>query len=69
MERLLDDFEAGRRETAAFWVNLGGQLVHIRYVPVRDAAGTYLGCLEVSQDITDLRRIEGERRLLDDTSG
>ena len=69
VERILRDFKAGRRETAAFWINLGSRLVHIRYFPMRDSAGTYLGCLEVSQDITDLRRLEGERRLLDDTPG
>ena len=69
VQRILDDFKAGTRESAAFWIDLGGRLIYVRYFPVRDAAGTYLGCLEVSQDITDLRRIEGERRLLDDTSG
>jgi hypothetical protein len=37
----------------------------IRYFPVRDSSGNYIGCLEATQDITDLKKIEGEKRLLD----
>lgn len=65
VERILDDFRAGRREKAEFWIDLDGRLVYIRYLPVRDRAGKYLGCLEVTQDITEVRTIEGEKRLLD----
>ena len=67
VERILEDFKAGRRDKAEFWITLGGRLVTIRYLPVRGRAGKYLGCLEVTQDITDLRKIEGEKRLLDFT--
>jgi hypothetical protein len=51
---------------AEFWIDLGGKKVHIRYFPVRDPNGRYLGCLEVVQDITCLVGLTGERRLLDD---
>lgn len=66
VERILADFKAGRREVAAFWIDLGGRKVHIRYWPVRDPQGRYLGCLETVQDITDLQQLVGQHRLLDE---
>ncbi|NOY46216.1 MAG: DUF438 domain-containing protein [Deltaproteobacteria bacterium] len=62
---ILDAFKAGERDSAEFWLQLGGRFIHIRYFAVRDAAGRYQGTLEVSQDVTDIRTLEGERRLLD----
>lgn len=64
VNQILDDFKSGSRDTAEFWIDLKGRLVHIRYYPVRNATGDYLGCLEVTHDITDIKRIEGEKRLL-----
>ncbi len=66
VNRILADFKHGRRQVAEFWIELGGKHIHIRYFPVRDASGNYLGCLEVVQDITRLARLQGEHRLLDD---
>jgi DUF438 domain-containing protein len=63
--QILDDFKAGRRDVAEFWLHLEEKFVYIRYFPVRSGAGEYLGCLEVSQDIAPLQKIEGEKRLLD----
>ena len=63
--QILDDFRDGRRDAAEFWIQLGERLIHIRYFAVHDSNGEYLGCLEVTQDITDLKKIEGERRLLE----
>jgi PAS domain S-box-containing protein len=64
VERILKDFKAGREDRAAFWIELKGRFVHIEYVAVRDPAGKYLGTLEVSQDLTEKRRLAGEQRLL-----
>lgn len=64
VNQILDDFKGGKRDVAQFWINLGGRLVHIRYFPVRDGEGRYLGVMEVTQDITDIKRIEGEKRLV-----
>jgi DUF438 domain-containing protein len=64
--QILDSFRSGAREHADFWIDLHGRLVWIRYFAVRDPLGKYLGCLEVSQDLTEARGLEGERRLLDD---
>lgn len=65
VQGILDDFREGKRDSAEFWINLGGKTIHIRYFAVRNSSGKYLGCLEVSQDITEIKKIEGEKRLLD----
>ncbi len=62
---ILDAFKAGEKDAAEFWIELGGRFVHIRYFAVRDASGTYKGCLEVSQDVTGIRALVGQKRLLD----
>jgi DUF438 domain-containing protein len=64
VEKILADFRSGSREQAAFWINMGGRFIHIEYYAVRDDDGEYLGTLEVSQDLTDKRALEGEQRLL-----
>ena len=64
VQQILDDFRAGRQNVAEFWINHRGQFVHIRYFAVRDGAGQYLGTLEVTQNLTPLRTLQGERRLL-----
>jgi DUF438 domain-containing protein len=66
VNRILEDFKAGKREVAEFWIEMGGKHIYIRYFPVRGTDGRYLGCLEVVQDTTRIRSLEGERRLLDD---
>jgi len=62
---IVEDFRAGNRDVAEFWIQLGGKFVHIRYFAMRDAGGNYRGTLEVSQDLTEVRKLEGEKRLLD----
>ncbi|MDH7486394.1 MAG: DUF438 domain-containing protein [Anaerolineae bacterium] len=66
VQQILDDFRAGRRDEAEFWIQMRGRFIHIRYFAVRDEQGQYQGTLEVTQDITRLRTLEGERRLLDE---
>jgi DUF438 domain-containing protein len=66
VQRILDDFRAGRRDVAEFWIQMQGKFIHIRYFAVRDEQGEYQGTLEVTQDVTRIRELEGERRLLDD---
>jgi len=64
VNQILEDFRNGRRDVAEFWINLQGKLIHIRYFPLRSKNGEYMGCLEVTQDITNIKKIEGEKRLL-----
>jgi hypothetical protein len=68
VNQILDEFKDKKRDKAEFWINLKGQLIYIRYFAVRDTDGKYLGCLEVSQDLTEIKKIEGEKRLLDGVS-
>jgi PAS domain S-box-containing protein len=65
VNQILSDFESGKRDSAEFWIDLRGMKVYIRYFAVRDKNGRYLGTLEVGQDITGIKKIEGEKRLLD----
>jgi PAS domain S-box-containing protein len=62
---ILEAFKKGTRDVAEFWLTIKGRLILIRYHAVRDKNGAYVGCLEVTQDITDVKKIEGEKRLLD----
>lgn len=64
VEQIVSDFRSGKQSVAEFWITMRGQFIHIRYFAVRDDGGEYLGTLEVTQDLTGPRALEGERRLL-----
>jgi len=66
VEIILDDFRSGKRDVAEFWIQAGDNLINIRYFALHSSDGTYKGCIEVSQDVTHIRGLEGEKRLLDD---
>ena len=66
VNQIISDFKSGKRDLAEFWIDLKGMKVYIRYFAVRDKNGAYLGTLEVGQDITGIKQIEGEKRLLDE---
>ncbi len=63
VQQILDDFKAGTRDVAEFWIQMNGMFIHIRYFALHDEDGHYKGTLEVSQDLTALRALEGEKRL------
>jgi hypothetical protein len=65
VNHILEAFRKGDRQVAEFWIQSRGRFIHIRYFAVRDEAGRYRGCLEVSQDVAAVRRLQGEQRLLD----
>ncbi len=64
VNQILSDFRSGRQNLAQFWLNLRGRFVHVQYLAVRNASNSYIGTLEVTQDLTPLRTLQGERRLL-----
>ena len=64
VSRIVADFKSGAKDSAEFWIQMRGRLIYIRYFAVRDDENIYRGTLEVSQDITDIQSITGERRLL-----
>jgi hypothetical protein len=63
--KILDEFRKGTKNESSFWINYKERLIYIRYFAVRDADKKYKGVIEMSQDITDIKKIEGEKRLLD----
>ncbi len=63
VQRILDSFRAGASDHEDFRIRLGGKMVLIRYFAVRNTSGRYLGTLEVTQDVTSIRELEGEKRL------
>jgi hypothetical protein len=71
VENILQEMKEGKREKARFWIDLPigpnneKQKVLIEYYALKDTDGKYLGCLEVSRNITDIQLISGEKRLLD----
>ena len=71
VEKILSEMKSGKREKARFWIHLQmenkdeKQKILIEYYALRDSNGKYLGCLEASQNITDIQKITGEKRLLD----
>jgi len=64
VEKILDDFKSGQEDHAAFWITLKDRFIHIEYFALRGQTGEYLGTLEVSQDLTEKRKLDGEQRLL-----
>ena len=62
---VLSDLKSGKRDFVEFWIDLRGRKIYIRYFAVRDKDGKYLGTLEVGQDITEIKKIKGEKRLLE----
>ena len=65
VNKIIEAFKTGKKGAAEFWIQMSNRLIYIRYLAVRDKNGKYLGTLEVTQDITDIKKIEGEKRLLD----
>ena len=65
VQEIIDEFRAGKRDVAEFWLQSGGAFIHIRYFALRDDKGAYKGVIEVSQNVTGIRALEGEKRLLD----
>lgn len=66
VEKIVEDFKAGKKDHEDFWINMGERFVLIRYFAVRDEAGEYLGVLEVTQNIKPIRDLTGEKRLVSD---
>jgi len=65
VNKIVESFKKGEKDVAEFWITMNNRLIHIRFFAVRGKDKEYLGALEVVQDITDIKKIEGEKRLLD----
>jgi len=65
VEKILQAFKNKEKSKARFWIEMGGRFILIEYYALYSAEGAYKGTLEVSQDLTELRALQGQRRLLD----
>jgi len=61
---IIDTFRNGTQDSATFWIQMAGKFILIQYFALRDADGVYLGTLEVSQNVSEIRGLEGQRRIL-----
>ncbi|MFF2019466.1 DUF438 domain-containing protein [Paenibacillus sp. NPDC058177] len=64
VEKLLEDFKAGRKDAEDFWIAIKDKFIYIRYFAVRDKEGNYMGTLEFTQNIAPIRALEGQKRIL-----
>ena len=72
VEQIINEMKAGTRDKARFWIDMkskdsdSNSKILIEYYALRNDNGTYLGCLEITGDITGIQELKGEKRLLDD---
>jgi DUF438 domain-containing protein len=65
VNEIIAAFRNGSRDHADFWIERKGRFIHIRYFAIRDENNCYKGTIEVTQDVTDIRQLTGQRRLLE----
>lgn len=65
VEKIIRAFRNGEKDHADFWIQMKGKFILIQYFALRDENQNYSGVVEVSQDVTGIRQLEGEKRLLD----
>lgn len=65
VQDIVEAFRSGARDQASFWIDMKGRKILIQYFAMRDLDNNYRGVLEVSQDITEIQKLEGQRRLLE----
>lgn len=65
VDKIVEAFKTGKKDVAEFWITIENRFVHIRFFAVRSKGGKYLGAVEVVQDVTDIKKLEGQKRLLD----
>ncbi|MCJ7718572.1 DUF438 domain-containing protein [Candidatus Bathyarchaeota archaeon] len=65
VNKIVEAFKTGKKDVAEFWITIENRFVHIRFFAVRSKGGKYLGAVEVVQDVTDIKKLEGQKRLLD----
>lgn len=64
VDQIISDFKSGKADSAPFWIQMKGKFIHIEYYALRNESGEYLGTLEVSQELTEKRALQGEQRIL-----
>jgi DUF438 domain-containing protein len=62
---LIDAFKSGEKDQESFWIEMGNKFILIRYYALRDEEGSYKGTLEVSEEVSSIRKLTGEKRLME----
>ena len=65
VEHLVEEMRSGKKDSERFWIQMKGRFILIDYYALRDEHGIYKGVIEVSQDISEIRKLDGEKRLMD----
>ena len=71
VEQIVAEMKAGKRDKARFWIDLPSKTdgkphkILIEFFALHDFKGNYLGCMECTLDVQEIRELEGQRRLLD----
>jgi uncharacterized protein len=63
--KILEEFKQGTKDNAEFWINFKDSFIHIRFFAIRDKDKNYKGVMEITQNVSDIKALEGERRILD----
>ncbi len=66
VKQLVDAFRSGKKQKESFWIQMGQKFILIQYFALHDEHGNFRGTLEVSQDVSDIRKLKGEKRLMDE---
>lgn len=64
VNKILKSFKSGEKNLEEFWIDFRGRKIQISYYALRNEQKEYMGVLEVSQDITEIQKREGEKRLV-----
>ncbi|SCY73933.1 DUF438 domain-containing protein [Alkaliphilus peptidifermentans] len=66
VEKIVSDFQSGKKDHVDFWIQMQGMFIYIQYFAVRDKEGSFMGTLEVTQNIAGIKKLEGEKRLMEE---
>lgn len=65
VNKIIKAFKKGEKNETSFWIKIQEEFILIQYFAIRNESGKYKGVVEVSQEITDIKKLKGEKRLLD----
>ena len=65
VNEILSAFKNNTRQEATFWIHMKDKFILIKYVALRDEKQHYQGCLEITQEISEIQALSGNKRLLD----
>ena len=66
VEKIVNSFRDGSKDSYDFWLNINHKFIYIQFFALRDSSGKYLGAVEITQDVTGIRKLEGEKRIIDE---